>query len=251
MLRSEIRSIFVDTFKRYNQNGIYHPRDLVIEFYHYTSLKHTARIRNQIVYVRLSDQILGADREVFESLSHVLMAQLFGRRCPRRFEEKYDAYGSKLVNSNDYLETLKKQKKVFSGPLGRVYDLNEILHRVSNEYFEGRFLDVTIGWSKRKALTRIGHYDSVHHVIVISKVLDDVYVPEFLVEYIVYHELLHVKHPMQFHTDRRSVIHSRAFKIDEKKFKRFDESEKWLKESLPKLIRRSGLKKRVKQLVLW
>ena len=37
----------------------------------------------------------------------------------------------------------------------------------------------------------LGHYDPIHHTITLSPVLDSPRVPEFVVRYIVYHEMLH------------------------------------------------------------
>jgi predicted metal-dependent hydrolase len=42
-------------------------------------------------------------------------------------------------------------------------------------------------------------------------------VPRYAVEYIVYHEMLHLKHPVKLRGSRRCV-HSREFLADEKLF---------------------------------
>jgi gamma-glutamylcyclotransferase (GGCT)/AIG2-like uncharacterized protein YtfP len=47
-------------------------------------------------------------------------------------------------------------------------------------------------------------------------------------EYIVYHEMLHLKHPVKMRGGRRSV-HGREFREDENAFPRIDEARLFLK----------------------
>jgi predicted metal-dependent hydrolase len=57
--------------------------------------------------------------------------------------------------------------------------------------------------------------------------MDHPRVPQFAVEYVLYHEMLHVKHPT-----RRSgcslVSHSREFRAEEKRFAEFDRARRVL-----------------------
>ena len=56
----------------------------------------------------------------------------------------------------------------------------------------------------------LGHYDPAHNAIVVSRVFDDARVPRYAVEYIVYHEMLHLKHPVKLRGSRRCVHWSRV-----------------------------------------
>ena len=73
----------------------------------------------------------------------------------------------------------------------------------------------------------MGHHDSTHNTIVISKTLDSHDVPEWLVEFVLYHEMLHIKHPAQIINGRRQH-HTKAFRSDEKKFPHYEQSQKWI-----------------------
>ena len=81
--------------------------------------------------------------------------------------------------------------------------------------------------SARGTFRRLGHHDAAHETIVISKSLDDRKVPRFVVEYVVFHEMLHIIHPAKIQNGRR-YHHSPAFRRDEKKFAFYEESEKWI-----------------------
>jgi predicted metal-dependent hydrolase len=67
----------------------------------------------------------------------------------------------------------------------------------------------------------------VHDTIVISKTLDARDVPEWFVEYILYHEMLHIKHPARI-IDGRRYYHTNAFRADERRFPRYEEAQLWL-----------------------
>jgi predicted metal-dependent hydrolase len=63
---------------------------------------------------------------------------------------------------------------------------------------------------------------------VVSKIFDQPNVPRFAVEYLVYHEMLHLRHPVKMRGSRRCV-HSRAFQDEEKLFPQLEEVKKFLK----------------------
>jgi len=87
----------------------------------------------------------------------------------------------------------------------------------------------TLSWSKTRATHRFGHWDADHNAVVVSQALDDSKVPEFVLDYVLYHELLHILHPVRLGSGTKRIVHSAAFKRDEKKFPRWREGEAWLR----------------------
>jgi hypothetical protein len=85
-----------------------------------------------------------------------------------------------------------------------------------------------LSWSRTVAGHRFGHWDADHNVIVISQILDDPEVPEFVLDYVVYHELLHIVHPARMGSGSRRIVHSAAFRRDERRFPRWKEGEEWI-----------------------
>ena len=83
-------------------------------------------------------------------------------------------------------------------------------------------------WSRDHARNRLGHYDPAHNAIVVSRVFDHPRVPCYAVEYIVYHEMLHLKHPVKLRGSRRCV-HSTEFQAEEKLFPHLDQAKAFLK----------------------
>ena len=78
-----------------------------------------------------------------------------------------------------------------------------------------------IGWSLRSWRRQFGCYDPGPNQILLNRRMDRPSVPQCAVEYVLYHEMLHVKHPT-----RRSgcslVSHSPEFRAEEKLFTEFE-----------------------------
>jgi predicted metal-dependent hydrolase len=83
-------------------------------------------------------------------------------------------------------------------------------------------------WSSERARNRLGHYDPAHNAIVISRVFDHPRVPKYAIEYIVYHEMLHLKHPVKLRGSRRCV-HSSQFQAEEREFPQLAAAKNFLK----------------------
>jgi predicted metal-dependent hydrolase len=83
-------------------------------------------------------------------------------------------------------------------------------------------------WSAHHSKQSLGHYDPAHNAIVVSRVFDRVTVPLYAIEYLVYHEMLHLKHPVKLRGSRRCV-HSREFQAEEKLFPELQKALAYLK----------------------
>jgi predicted metal-dependent hydrolase len=110
-----------------------------------------------------------------------------------------------------------------SDPHGSCYDLPALFAELNARYFAGEIPATKLSWSARPSRVRLGHYDIVHHAIVLNRSLDRPNVPPVAVEYILYHEMLHVKHPIETAGGRRR-IHPPAFRAEEKRFAGYAEA---------------------------
>src|SRR5260370_41715668 len=80
-----------------------------------------------------------------------------------------------------------------------------------------------MSWRPTTPRRILGHYDPAHNAIVISRVFDQFLIPRYAVEYIVYHEMLHLKHPVRLRGSRRCV-HSAEFQAEEKLFPQLEQA---------------------------
>jgi predicted metal-dependent hydrolase len=115
-----------------------------------------------------------------------------------------------------------------TGPQGAHYDLNQIFDELNFRYFFGLMAKPNLGWSLRRSRTTLGHYDPSHHIIILSKLLDDAKVPQLAVEYVMFHEMLHLRFPVD-HSGTRRRVHTPEFKEAERKYPRYEEAKELLK----------------------
>jgi hypothetical protein len=112
--------------------------------------------------------------------------------------------------------------------------------RLNREYFREALEKPTLTWSARRTYRILGHHDSTHNTIVLSRSLDDRSVPRFVVEYVLFHEMLHIAHPAK-HVNGRRYHHTPAFRRDERKFAYYEEAESWIERNVRKLKRKAKL----------
>ena len=111
---------------------------------------------------------------------------------------------------------------------GGFFDLNSIFEKVNLEYFNGKLKKPSLHWSQTHTVSKFGHYQPSRDRVMISVTLDAENVPSFVVEFVMYHELLHKKHGTQLKRGKR-YVHTQAFREEEQKFKHFQEAKAYLR----------------------
>jgi SprT-like family len=192
--------------------------DFQIEYRPFSSLRSNIALRGNRARVRISDLLEEAPPIVLEALAEILLAQLFRRRPSVEARECYMAYVFDPEVRRRVNETRRARASVRLLPAcGRHFDLGEIYSRLNLQFFGGELPSCRIGWSTRSSRSILGRYDPAHHSITISKALDSESIPLEIVEYLVFHEMLHIHIPLERRGSRR-VIHSRAFREAERAF---------------------------------
>ena len=118
--------------------------------------------------------------------------------------------------------------KRFFGPEGHYYHLDEVFNALNDRFFGGLLGRPELTWSEHMAKRSLGHYDAAHNMIVVSRVFDRPSSPRYAIEYLLYHEMLHLKHPVRMKGLRRCV-HSRDFKAEEALFPQLAEALAFIK----------------------
>ena len=168
--------------------------------------------------VRLNSLIAGAPSLVREALAWILLSKVLRRKVPPAQAHVYREFmNCREVRREHQLVRQKKGRKYLSGPQGQVYDLDPMFDELSTKYFGGQMRKPQLGWSRGVARWLLGHFDHTHNAIILSRILDRECVPKLAVEYVLYHEMLHLKHPVD-HRGARRCVHTREFKTDEKLF---------------------------------
>jgi hypothetical protein len=221
-----LQPLFIDAFRQLAPNRPVPETD--VRYFAYAGLNHTIRLRSGRVYVRVSDIFRSAPVNVHRALAYILVAKLLRRRAPQLHERVYRNYAfqPEVLRASDLARRSRGRKKISSAQ-GSVYDLEKLFARLNRRYFDGEIVQPTLTWSQRRTRTILGHHDDVHETIVISKTLDAEDVPEWFVEFILYHEMLHIKHPARLINGRR-FYHTKAFRAEEQRFPLYDEAQAWL-----------------------
>jgi predicted metal-dependent hydrolase len=209
--------------------------EIEVRFYPYVGINHTIRLRDGKIYVRLAEICKHAPLETQRALAFILVAKLLRKKVPTLAAEIYRSFVKSHETQAKAVENKRqKGRKIITTAEGDVYDLEEIFAQLNKNYFQNSIEKPTLSWSARKTYRILGHHDAAHKTIIISKSLDDAKVPRYVVEYVVFHEMLHVFHPTQ-HRDGRRYNHTPQFRRDEKKFVYFKEAESWIEQNARRL----------------
>jgi hypothetical protein len=191
-------------------------------FHPFAGLRSTITVRDGAVKARVSDLLAEASPLVLEALAEILLARIFRRRPSREARECYLAYTFRpAMRGRIDMARRERGSKRLLPARGRHHDLEEIFHGLNQRFFQGRLDPPRLGWSHKNSRRILGHYDSGHATIIISRKLDSPSVPRHLVEYVVYHEMLHIRFPVERRGQRR-VVHSREFREAEKRFPQYE-----------------------------
>lgn len=226
-MREGLLEIFQETFHELRPNSSL--PELKIEFFAFANINNTIRLREERLLVRLSDLLEGAPDTVLRAIAHILLAKMYRRPIDRGQAARYRKYvGSHEITNKAHLVRQIRGRKQLRSPRGHFYDLEAIFEELNTRFFHGLMARPRMSWSQTKTRRILGHYDPAHNAIIISRIFDHPAMPRYVLEYIVYHEMLHLKHPVKLRGSRRCV-HSADFQAEEKLFPRVAEANTFLK----------------------
>ncbi|HEX3663183.1 MAG TPA: M48 family peptidase [Acidobacteriaceae bacterium] len=200
-----------------------------VRFYRFTSLNTTIRLREGHIRVNLSDLLEGAPQPVLRAIAHILLAKLYRKPIDAHQAQRYRRFTSSeaVVRQSERIRQTRGRKRIGSAQ-GQQYDLDEVFESLNLRFFHGLMGRPLLTWSEVTARRLLGHYDPAHNTIMVSRVFDRKGTPRYAIEYLMYHEMLHLKHPVRQRNGRRCV-HSPAFQQDERLFPDLDRAKAWLK----------------------
>ncbi len=200
-----------------------------IRFRRFTSLNTTIRLREGVLHVRLSDLLEASPESVHRAIAHILLAKLYRKPVSASASDRYRRYVSSeaVAKGAEHIRQTRGRKRI-SSPVGRYYHLEEVFESLNLRFFHGLLGRPTLTWSAHAAKRMLGHYDAAHNTIVVSRIFDRPDTPRCAIEYLLYHEMLHLKHPVRVKAGRRCV-HSREFQAEERLFPELDQAKEYLK----------------------
>jgi hypothetical protein len=202
---------------------------MTVRFRRFTSLNTTIRLREGRIQVSLSDLLEGAPESVVRAIAHILLAKLYKKPIDAAHNLRYKRFATSaaVVRQTELIRHARGSKR-WSGPQGHYYNLEEVFDSLNSRFFGGLLGRPELTWSEHHAKRSLGHYDAAHNTIVVSRVFDRPSSPRYAIEYLLYHEMLHLKHPVRMRGVRRCV-HSREFKAEEARFPQLTEAMAFIK----------------------
>ena len=200
-----------------------------LQFYPFVNINNTIRLAEGRIRLRLSDLLEGAPEPVLKAIIHILLAKIYRRPIDRAHSSRYRRHiaSREMMQKAQRVRQMRGRKRLESAQ-GRYYDLDEVFDTLNVRFFYGLLGRPQMSWSAERARHLLGHYDPAHNAIIISKVFDQPHVPRLAMEYIVYHEMLHLKHPVKIRGSRRCV-HGKEFREEEKAFPQLEAARLFLR----------------------
>jgi hypothetical protein len=213
-----VRQITQQILNAQNQDAV----QVMIAFTNLAGLYQGKR-SNKVIDIKINEGFIYASEEVLQAL---VQCTIFGKnqqstRLIRSFASS-EEYSAVLLDLDLIAEVIAEN------PQGSFYNLNHIFDKVNYEYFATRLVKPRLAWSRIKTYRKFGHYEPARDRVVISMSLDSHKVPEFVIEFVLYHELLHKHHGTKWVNGRR-MVHTPEFRVDERKFKLYKQADGWLK----------------------
>jgi hypothetical protein len=173
--------------------------------------------------VSLHRLFLDAPRNIMDELA------CYVRREQGDISNNVRAFIEEKLKHFDYSHELDL-KKLHSQ--GTVYNLQKIYHDLNEQYFDEK-LKLYITWfgkpqSRAKSRVTFGLYHDPLKLIKINRLLDSPSFPDYLVSYVIYHEMLHHVCP-SYYKNGVHHVHTKEFKEREKEFEHFDLAQDWIK----------------------
>jgi len=111
---------------------------------------------------------------------------------------------------------------------GHCFDLVQVFERVNAAYFAGQLARPGLTWNRMITGSTFGHYDRLRDTVMISVTFDAPDVPDYVVDFVMYHELLH-KHLGIDSVGGRRYAHTAEFRAAERRFLHYAEARAFLR----------------------
>jgi hypothetical protein len=171
---------------------------------------------NNRLLLKVNEGFLTADQEVWEALIRTTLYQ-----CDPARDQQVRDFGDSEEFNEVLFEMDSFAESASSTAQGQFHNLEESFYRVNAAYFHGSMPKPNLVWSRLPTVQTFGHYQPSRDVVMLSLSLDQSAVPSLLMDYVMYHELLHKKHGTAVVNGRR-LVHTPAFRQDELNFSGYE-----------------------------
>ncbi len=195
--------------------------------------KHYAswRLVNGVLLILFAQRVKYFPEEIKFALIFTILARLKSQTQSQEYKTQHAI----LLNFSRDQANAETQKLVAAqrqkcNPRGTTYNLESLITEVEAAFpnlFQEISLnsDIFVTWGKRTTYRRFGLWHSQSRIIEISKTFDSPLAPKFVVNFILYHELLHALRGAK----KGKRHHDAQFRILEKNYPQYKEANEFLR----------------------
>lgn len=205
-------------------------RKVAVSLYHQGAL-YKVRQNGSRVEMVAQESFLTAPDSIVEAMLEVALDRSASSSRARLREYSFTDQYQQIRTRLEYLGVPRG-----SFAAGKIHHLDQSFQRVNQAYFQGSLAQPHLAWSGRLTHRKFGHYQWDTDTIVVSSSLDQERVPEMLVDYIVYHELLHKKLGAR-QGEHNRIAHTQEFRKVESRFREIERARKLLTQIAKKRAR--------------
>lgn len=175
-------------------------------------------------------------RQAPDTVWHALAAYIHNTKgTDREVLQTYAQRHQHLISSAPQ----QPQRSYILSTRGHHFDLEAIYQELNQYYFANR-INARITWSRQaprrpRTSIRFGSYHPRDRLIRIHRLLDQAFVPRYVVENVVFHEMLHQLIPRQ-RVNGRWYVHPPEFRQYEERFRDYRQAEQWKRRHLSQLL---------------
>lgn len=196
-------------------------QDLQISFYHQGAL-YQVRDLGKTLDMRVQEGFISAPDTIITGLLE--LAYNPRAKGVRQAIKDY-TFSSSYQEIRQRLEYLGVPRNSFAA--GSAHDLAESFQRVNHTYFSGKLDRPNLVWNTRLTHRKFGHYQWDTDTVMLSRSLDHPEIPDLVVDYVMYHELLHKKLGAKQAKHNR-IAHTGEFRQAESQFKNLAQAKRIL-----------------------
>lgn len=217
-------AIFLDACQSSGEN---HIKRVAVRFHPFRATLYSFKInKSGLVSVKLHVAFRRAPDDVLAQAARVMLARRRGRKVERSL---YDSFIRAMPDTDFELPGARRAtSRATQGP-GVHRSLEESFQRINQEYFQSQLPQPELCWSPVRAKRLLGSYHHRKDRLIISRVFDSPKVPVFVLDFLMYHELLHKFLGVGRKDDGRRCIHGKEFRDLEKQYRQYNEARQFLK----------------------
>ena len=218
----EAEELLTKTFKETGKE--YGFEKVEAEFVSFKELKVRWQRSYKWADFKVSDYLADAPPEVLEGLCNSLFSKITGEN------EDYSKAMCDWMTSPEFAKNkqpvyLKRSRNLTRSPSGEFRDLRESYERLILAGLVEKDTAIHMSWTKESNVRKIGHCSVLMKVVSLSSVLDTDMIPEFVLDFCLYHELCH----LAIGFDPTAKKHGEEFSELEDKYPKKKEAEDWIK----------------------